>query len=414
MDCKLGHIFEFIRNGVNIKQGLEGGYPITRIETISNGFIDRNKMGYAGITDPEKYSDYLLQDGDILMSHINSEKHLGKTAIYEGDDVIIHGMNLLCLRPKKKKAYPRYVYYYLNHFDFKKQIPKITKKSVNQASFSVSDLKKLKIYCPSIDQQKQIADVLDKAQELIDKRKAQIEALDQLIESVFLEMFGDPIKNSSDYCLLPVEKLCTHILGGGTPSKRKPEFYRGDIPWVTPKDMKSILTHDSRDHINENAIANSSAKRIPPHSLLMVIRSGILKKKLPLSINMREVTVNQDMKAFIVDKKKVTVEYLLYFFHFYQRVLLNRVRSVTADNLDFKQIKKTLVPVPSIKQQEKFTALFYKIIKEKEKNQLQLVQLENNFQSLMQRAFRGELFSNHSVQPEQTTEGSTCYPISAS
>ena len=91
--ARLGDLFLHIRNGANIKQGLDNtGYPITRIETISNRTVDRNKMGYAGITDLEKYSDFVMQDGDILMSHINSETHLGKTALYEkeGDEIIIH------------------------------------------------------------------------------------------------------------------------------------------------------------------------------------------------------------------------------------------------------------------------------------------------------------------------------------
>ena len=89
---KLGEVFEFIRNGANIKQ-TDGasGYPITRIETIANGFIDNDRMGYANIKELDKYQDYVLQYGDILMSHINSEKHLGKSAIcLENDSAIIH------------------------------------------------------------------------------------------------------------------------------------------------------------------------------------------------------------------------------------------------------------------------------------------------------------------------------------
>ena len=83
MMARLGDLFLHIRNGANIKQGLDNtGYPITRIETISNKFIDREKMGYADIVDDGKYDDYVLQDNDILMSHINSEKHLGKVALY--------------------------------------------------------------------------------------------------------------------------------------------------------------------------------------------------------------------------------------------------------------------------------------------------------------------------------------------
>lgn len=83
VNYKLGDLFKFIRNGANIKQGIPGGYPITRIETISKGEINRNKMGYAGIEDITGYEKYILQDGDILTSHINSEIHLGKSALYK-------------------------------------------------------------------------------------------------------------------------------------------------------------------------------------------------------------------------------------------------------------------------------------------------------------------------------------------
>ncbi|MGM9933743.1 MAG: hypothetical protein ACI32Y_01290, partial [Clostridium sp.] len=78
MQYKLVDVFDFIRNGANIKQyDTKEGYPITRIETIAKSYIDTNKMGYAEIYELGKYEDYLLKDGDILMSHINSEKHLG-------------------------------------------------------------------------------------------------------------------------------------------------------------------------------------------------------------------------------------------------------------------------------------------------------------------------------------------------
>ena len=75
--ARLGDVFVLIRNGASIKQAEgAGGIPITRIETISNREVDRNKFGYAGIQDIQKYSDYILQNGDILMSHINSKKHI--------------------------------------------------------------------------------------------------------------------------------------------------------------------------------------------------------------------------------------------------------------------------------------------------------------------------------------------------
>ena len=90
---KLEDVCEFIRNGVSIRQ-IKGanGIPITRIETISNGIVDRDRMGYADIID-DTYEKYYLQHGDILMSHINSPIHVGKSALYESieGEKIIHG-----------------------------------------------------------------------------------------------------------------------------------------------------------------------------------------------------------------------------------------------------------------------------------------------------------------------------------
>lgn len=183
---KIADAFSLIRNGANIKQGLDdSGYPITRIETISNRTVDRDKMGYAGITDITKYSDYVLQDGDILMSHINSETHLGKVARYEKyeGETIIHGMNLLCLRPNKNLVDSRYAFYYLSSEAFLHQIPRITKKSVNQASFNVAALKELTFPISSMEVQQPVADILDKVNELIALRKEQLAKLDELIKA---------------------------------------------------------------------------------------------------------------------------------------------------------------------------------------------------------------------------------------
>ncbi|NSB97807.1 restriction endonuclease subunit S, partial [Clostridium saccharobutylicum] len=192
----LDNATSIIRNGANIKQGEDGGYPITRIETISNSFIDINKFGYAGIEELGKYKDYLLQQGDILMSHINSEKHLGKVAIYENCNIeIIHGMNLLCIRFNNEIILSKYAYYFLNTKRFKIQLPRITKKSVNQASFSINDLKNLKIIIPPLEIQKKIINVLEKSEKALEKRMESIKLLDELVKSRFIEMFGDPALN---------------------------------------------------------------------------------------------------------------------------------------------------------------------------------------------------------------------------
>ena len=208
---RLGDVFPLIRNGASIKQtdGAEG-LPITRIETIANREIDRSRMGYADVTDLVKYADYQLQDGDILMSHINSEKHLGKVARYKAIDgeYIIHGMNLLMLRADKSLITPGYAECFFNSDVFLRQIPNITKKSVNQASFNVSALKELQIPIPTLTTQHEIEMRFEKVDSLISLRKQQIAKLDELVKARFVEMFGDPVSNPK---MWPVECAAAHI-----------------------------------------------------------------------------------------------------------------------------------------------------------------------------------------------------------
>ena len=155
MSYEMQDCFSLIRNGANIKQGqFEGGIPITRIETISDEIVDRQKMGYAGIAD-NKYELYYLQDGDILISHINSLKHIGKCALYnkKENESIIHGMNLLCLRPNIVTINPVFAIHMLRSNIIRKGITDITKPAVNQASFSAKDFGKLRTIIPPMDKQ---------------------------------------------------------------------------------------------------------------------------------------------------------------------------------------------------------------------------------------------------------------------
>jgi type I restriction enzyme S subunit len=93
--------------------------------------------------------------------------------------------------------------------------------------------------------------------------------------------------------------LIGDTLGGGTPSKTVPEFWRGAIPWVSPKDMKVDLITEAQDHISESAIENSAARLIPTRALLMVVRGMILAHSFPAAITATAVAINQDMKAVI-------------------------------------------------------------------------------------------------------------------
>ncbi len=174
---RLGEVFSSINNGANIKQ-IKGatGIPITRIETLSNDKFNRDRMGYANIENVDPYASYILNEGDILMSHINSMKFLGRSVAYskKEDETIIHGMNLLRLVPKSNVLSTFMIYQFQSKY-FKDQILQISHQSVNQASFNITNLKGLNIKVPSLTEQERIVERLDAAFAQIDELKSNAE-----------------------------------------------------------------------------------------------------------------------------------------------------------------------------------------------------------------------------------------------
>lgn len=206
----LNDVTEFVRNGASIKQekGCKGT-PITRIETISNSRFNYDRLGYADIFD-DKYQDYYLQDNDVLLSHINSEKYLGRSVVYKQrtDENIIHGMNLLCLRFLKNRYNPSYFCYYSQSDIARMYISRNTKKSVNQASITATAIKNMPIPTTSIEEQKNVVYRLDSVQSIIDLYNEQMKKLDELIKSRFIEMFGHIGLDEKGWGLSRLGKCC--------------------------------------------------------------------------------------------------------------------------------------------------------------------------------------------------------------
>lgn len=101
------------------------------------------------------------------------------------------------------------------------------------------------------------------------------------------------------------------MAGGGTPDKSNADFWDGDIPWVSPKDMKRPHLFDAEDHITAEAIQSSPATILPLNSVLIVVRGMILAHSFPVALSKVPLTINQDMKALIC-LKRLSPEYLFY------------------------------------------------------------------------------------------------------
>ena len=307
---------------------------------------------------------------------------LGKVAI-AGADIYTNEAIMAFLDKKIYDVDIHFMYHYFQAIDWTIG----TNKAVKGITLNKKVLSEKVIELPSIAVQHKIAERMDTLNTVMENLQRQLCLLDELVKSQFVEMFGDPNDPSLSGEKKSIEDVCDNIYGGGTPSKSHKEYYTGNIPWVTPKDMKTLSLDDSQDHITIEAIENSSTNLIPEKSILMVIRSGILKHTLPVAINNVKVTINQDMKAF-VPSSILTSEYLLHAFKMMEASILSRVRGVTADNIEFNELKKRRIVVPSIMLQNQFAAF----VEQADKSKLVLRQLLEK-QKTLKAALMQEYFS---------------------
>jgi type I restriction enzyme S subunit len=144
----------------------------------------------------------------------------------------------------------------------------------------------------------------------------------------------------------PLRSLC-QIKHGGTPSKANVAFWNGDIPWVSPKDMKAARLIDASDHISADAILNSATSVVPEGSILLVARSGILAHTLPVAQVGRPLAFNQDIKALIPDPDKIDPDYLYWFVRGSEKTVISQgvKKGATVHSVQSGFIENLLVPI---------------------------------------------------------------------
>ena len=192
-------------NGLVIKQTKAAkGMPITRIETLSNDCFNRDRLGYGDIFDEEKYSHYILDDKDLLMSHINSRTFLGRTVLYRkrNGEKIIHGMNVLRIKTNQDILDPIFAFYLFRTSLFKRHIDNIRKDAINQSSFALSDLKNIELYIPTIKEQNKIAytlQLLDSKISLNRQINDNLEAMAKQLYDYWFVQFDFPNEEGKPY-----------------------------------------------------------------------------------------------------------------------------------------------------------------------------------------------------------------------
>lgn len=252
---------------------------------------------------------------------------------------------------------------------------------------------------PTLDEAKNIASFLDhetaKIDTLIDKQQQLIQLLKEKRQAVISHAVtkGLPSSTSANtpmrdsgvewlgevpehWEMVPLKYLCK-FSGGGTPSKDNLSYWTdGDIPWVSPKDMKTFWLSDSQDKLTDIAVQESSTNYVEAGAVLMVVRSGILQRTIPIAINTVRVTLNQDMKALRFNER-MDAEYAANFIlgHTPSLLLEWTKEGATVESIEQEYLSNGLIPVPPIQEQLE--------INKKIKNQMTI------FEALENKAVKG-------------------------
>ena len=384
---KLKNILDILRNGANIKQfDNADGIPISRIETIANGYVDFNKVGYANIYD-DKYKDYYIQKGDILLSHINSVAHLGKCAFCNFDSKLIHGMNLLLLRANQN-ILPKFLYYLLNSQILKKQLPSITKKSVNQASMSTTNLGNLNVIYPiNKNEQQEIVDVLNAASEIIRLRTACIESAQSLIPALFQEMFGNMIDKNEN--LVSIGSLIEETSQVNPQKLFTDEFLYIDISSINNE--TGII--ESPKVIKIDNIPSRARKLVKVDDILVAMTRPYLKGFAIVPENLNNNIASTGFSILRAQKEKIIPKYLYAYIRtdYFVNQLIPKMRGANYPAVTDSNVKSVKIPLPDIKLQKLFAAKVQEIEAYIKTQHEELENAKAMFHSLLHHAFTGEL-----------------------
>lgn len=213
---------------------------------------------------------------------------------------------------------------------------------------------KMEIPLPPLSEQQKIVEWIDAMANRVEEAKELREQASNASESLWKGLKKRLLDQAGTAGTRELGDI-VRITGGGTPSKQNPLFWDGDIPWISPKDMKSVNIDGAIDSITEAGIQNSSAKLLPKDAVLIVIRGMILAHTVPVGLLKVPATINQDMKA-LIPNDGILPSYLCHALWSLNEELLKLVDRSTHDTrkLTTPKLLSFRIPVPDIDVQTSF------------------------------------------------------------
>jgi len=382
--------------GDAVAKPLEGYTPVLRAGNIQSHLILDRDLVYI----PEKMvsEKQRLRRGDIVMcTSSGSAEIVGKTAFADQNWPGSFGAFCAVVRPKPGKCDARYLFHYLQTPEFRDWTR--NSSGVGIKNIRKSELDSYEIPFPSLDAQRRIAAILDKADAICRKREQALALADDFLRSVFLNMFGDPLDNpykfSREHIGDHLSKSRQGIQSGpfGAALKKHEYLDRGVPVWGVENVHPNRFMENARLFISNEKYELLTRYNVVPGDVL-ISRAGTVGRMCVAEPSCAHSIISTNLIRVSLDPAKLLPEYFVCLFTYFS----GRLGALRANNKDHaftflnpKTLRKVKIPIPEIERQKSFVQMSRKLEELMVKAQNQHSGLSELFLSLSQRAFRGEL-----------------------
>lgn len=427
VEASFDDALENISNGVGGKQSQDGvGIPVSRIETIANESFDFNRIGFIEEPDKKDVSKYLLNVGDILFSHINSAKHLGKTAVFKNGE-LYHGINLLRLEVDKRITTPKYFNYYCNYLRSNGYFSLNAKHAVNQASINQKALKVAPITFPSLNEQREIVRLLSTHITTVSQIQARLDAIPKILEKFRQSVLNDAVsgelteewrlantykiegknllKDSEKYWSIPKQwgwsQLGEHVkLINGDRGKNYPnksEYVEEGIPFINTGHITTngFLNTKKMNYISKEKFDSLSGGKIYEGDLVYCLRGATMGKTARVSPH--KVGAIASSLVIVRPLDDVLTDYLYYFLVSPNAKELIKIfdNGSAQPNLSAKSLSLYSFPLPSLEEQERIVKQVNQLFAHADQIEKSVTtvkaRVDHLTQSILHQAFTGNL-----------------------
>ena len=381
---KLGELVQVL-NGYAFKSSLyeNQGIRVLRITNVQKGNIVDDDPKYYPLSLTDEIRNYLLKESDLLMSLTGNVGRVGLLT----KEMLPAALNqrVACLRILSNGLNLGFLFHYLNSDKFE-QDAVLSAKGIAQKNMSTEWLKDYKLPLPPISVQQLIVSELDKINELIRLKKEQLKDYENLAQSIFYEMFGDPVVNEKGWDNSTIESVCSSIVRGPFGSALKKEFF------VEPTN-DTYKVYEQKHAIQKNHIIGSyyitkekfqELRRFEvfPGDIIMSC-SGTIGEFYQIPKEAEKGVMNQALLKFTLNENRTTTEFFMFLMNFIKNSF--ETKGTGLQNIgSVKVIKSTILGLPPLPLQQTFAQRIELIEKQKAEVQRTIADLETLLASRMQ------------------------------